>query len=54
MNVHCYSSINTLFCVKAYVLRFVDALKGRHVEGESLMVSDSEIKRAESMWICTV
>jgi len=43
-----------LLCVIAYVLRFVDALKGRHVEGECLVVSVSEIKRAESMWICTV
>ena len=54
MNVHRYCSINTLFCVTAYVLRFVDALKGRHVEGESLVVSASEIKRAESMWVHTV
>jgi len=51
MNVHRYSSINTLFSVIAYVLRFVDALKGRRVEGES---SAAEIRRAVVTWICTV
>jgi len=54
MNIHRYSSINTLFSITAYVLRFVDALKGRRVEGESLMVSAAEIKRAEAVWIRTV
>ena len=54
LNVDRYSSIETLLRVTAYVFRFIDALKGRHIGKESSVVTAEEIKRAENIWIQTV
>ena len=51
INVDRYSSFDTLLCVSAYMLRFVDSAKNSRRCRVSLSVTADEMKRAERTWI---